>query len=84
MTTGRHTPFAHRATPEPRARALALTDAQMQTVLTAAQGLPSEKRVQLLERVGARLRLQVGHPSDNDVSIALTHALRGLLQGSAA
>jgi hypothetical protein len=43
---------------------LALSDAQLQVVMTAAGGLPVEKRGVFLERVAARLRLRSGGFSD--------------------
>jgi hypothetical protein len=45
-------------------RVLALNDAQLALVMTAAGSLPVEKRSVLLERVAARLRLRGPHNSD--------------------
>jgi hypothetical protein len=43
---------------------LALTDAQLEIVMTAAGSLPVEKRSAFLERVAARLRLRGSHLTD--------------------
>ena len=65
--------------------ALALTDRQLQTVMTAASSLPIEKRSLFLERIAARLRL-IGITRFNDTELddTVRAALRGLLQAPAA
>jgi hypothetical protein len=62
---------------------LALSDAQLTVVMTAAGGLPVEKRTLFLERVAARLRLR-DRFTDADFDDAVRTALRGLIQESAA
>jgi hypothetical protein len=62
---------------------LALNDDQLAVVMTAASGLPVEKRTILLERVAARLRL-LSRFSDADLDDAVRTALHGLLQAPAA
>jgi hypothetical protein len=62
---------------------IALTDHQLGLVMTAATGLPADKRSVLLERVAARLRLR-GRFDDADVEAAVRTALQGLVQESAA
>jgi hypothetical protein len=59
--------------------ALALTDAQLKIVMTAAEPLSADKRSLLLERVAARLRLTTGRPDDSDVEHATRSALHGLV-----
>jgi hypothetical protein len=61
---------------------LALTDAQLAIVMTAAGGLPVEKRSLFLERVAARLTLD-GRFTDTDLDDAVRVALHGLAQNSA-
>jgi hypothetical protein len=58
--------------------ALALTDRQLQTVMTAGSSLPIEKRSLFLERIAARLRL-IGIASFNDLEHddAVRVSLRG-------
>jgi hypothetical protein len=51
--------------------------------MTAARGLPVEKRSVFLERVAARLQLR-GRFTDRDFDDAVRRALRGLIQESAA
>ncbi len=81
MSFARYSRFRFPNDPAPRHdRRLSLTDNQMQAVLLAAQPLPPEKRSELLERIGARLRLVAGRPSDDDVARAVELALRGLVQ----
>jgi hypothetical protein len=65
---------------------LALSDKQLELVMTAAQPLDPDKRVLLLERVAARLRFTVSgaRPSDADVAKILDRCIRGLITGSAA
>ena len=62
---------------------LALSDDQLAVVMTAARGLPVEKRGVFLERVAARLQLR-GSFTDLDFDDAVRQALRGLIQESAA
>lgn len=62
---------------------IALTDHQLALVMTAATGLPAEKRSVLLERVAARLALR-GRFNDADVEGAVRTALRGLVQENQA
>jgi hypothetical protein len=60
----------------------ALTDNQMHAVMLAAAPLDPSKRVTLMERVAASLRVAGIHrPSDHDVERAVQAALRGLRQG---
>ena len=61
---------------------LALNDDQLAVVMTAASGLPVEKRTILLERVAARLRL-LSRFSDADLDDAVRLALLGLHQSAA-
>ena len=60
----------------------ALNDAQLALVMTAAGGLPVEKRSLFLERVAARLRLH-GRFTDADLGTAIQAALTGLIQSAA-
>jgi hypothetical protein len=60
---------------------LALSDAQLRTVMISAGPLPVEKRGTFLERVAARLQLR---RCFNDADEAVRTALRGLNQKSAA
>jgi hypothetical protein len=66
---------------------IALTDQQLDMVMTAAMPLPSEKRAILLERVAAHLQLygrRAGRGfGDADVGLAISVALRGLVQSAA-
>jgi hypothetical protein len=64
---------------------IALTDAQLRLVRTAATSLPIGKRSVFLERVAAHLR-QVGYRrvKDADVERAVMVSLRGLLQHAPA
>ena len=62
---------------------LALSDSQLAVVMTAAGGLPVEKRTLFLERVAARRRLR-DRFTDADLDDAVHTALRGLIQNSAA
>jgi hypothetical protein len=65
--------------------ALALTDRQLQTVMTAASSLPVEKRSLFLERIAARLRLiGIARFNDTELDDAVRAALHGLLQAPAA
>ena len=61
----------------------ALTDAQLALVMTAAGGLPVEKRSVFLERVAARLQLRGSRFTDADLSAAIQVALTGLVQSAA-
>jgi hypothetical protein len=56
---------------------------QLDVVMTAAAGLPVEKRGLFLERVAARLTLR-GRFDDSDLDDAVRVALSGLIQESAA
>ena len=49
----------------------ALSDAQLALVMTAAGGLPVEKRSVFLERVAAGLRLRGPHFTDADLGAAI-------------
>ena len=62
---------------------LALSDSQLQIVMTAAGGLPVEKRSLFLERVAARLRLHGPRFTDADLGAAIQAALTGLIQSAA-
>jgi hypothetical protein len=62
---------------------LALTDSQLQIVMTAAGSLPVEKRSTFLERVAAKLRLRGPHFTDVDLGAAIQAALTGLIQSAA-
>jgi hypothetical protein len=53
---------------------VSLSNAQLAIVMTAAAGLPPEKRDLLLKRVAARLAL-FGHFDDGDVELAVKMAL---------
>jgi hypothetical protein len=60
---------------------LALSDAQLQTLMTFAADIPPEKRSLFLERVGAMLVLRGrGHFNDADVQDVASLALCGLTQ----
>jgi hypothetical protein len=63
---------------------LALSDEQLQIVMTAAGPLPPEKRGVFLERCAARLRLRGPHFTAADLEDAIRVALKGLIQESAA
>ena len=58
---------------------LALSDTQLAVVMTAAGGLPVEKRALFLERVAAWLQLR-GRFTDADLDDAVRTALGGLVQ----
>jgi hypothetical protein len=66
---------------------IALTDHQLDMVMTAATPLPPEKHVILLERVAAHLQLYGRRGGrgfgDVDVGLAISVALRGLVQSVA-
>jgi len=54
-------------------------------IMTAAGPLDPDKRVVLMERVGALLRKQgIRRPGDADIERALNKGLRGLMQTPAA
>jgi hypothetical protein len=62
---------------------LALSDHQLELVMTAAGPLVPEKRVVLMERIVAALRVRAGvfrRPTDADIEHATRAALRGLVQ----
>jgi hypothetical protein len=56
---------------------LALSDSQLQIVITAAS-LPPEKRSVLLERVAARQPLHGARFTDTDLEVVVRAALMGL------
>jgi hypothetical protein len=66
---------------------IALTDRQLEIVMTAAAGPPPEKRAILLERVAAHLQLRGRRAGrgfgDVDVGLAIAAALPGLVQSAA-
>ncbi len=66
---------------------IALTDKQLEIVMTAATPLPPEKRAILLERVAAHLQLHGRRAGrgfgDVDVGLAISAALQGLVQSAA-
>jgi hypothetical protein len=57
---------------------IALTDRQLELVMTVAAELPVEKRSLLLERIAARLRLVGPRFNDRDLALAVRLGLRGL------
>jgi hypothetical protein len=67
---------------------IALSDQQLEIVMTAATPLPPEKRALLLERVAAHLRLHGRRGGrgfgDVDVELAVQAALRGLARPAVA
>jgi hypothetical protein len=65
---------------------LALTDSGLRIVMSAAAGLPPEKRSLFLERVATQVQFLTGgrRPGDADVERAAKLALRGLMQAPAA
>ena len=62
---------------------LALSDDQLQIIMTAAGSLPVEKRSVFLERLAARLRLRGPRFTDADLGAAIQAALTGLIQSAA-
>jgi hypothetical protein len=63
---------------------LALTDHQLQLLLSASEPRDPDKRSLLLERIGARLRCNgTVQPTDRDVEGALAASLRGLRHDAA-
>lgn len=64
---------------------LKLNDRQLQIVMATAAPLPIEKRALLLERLSAQLRVcGIRDPSDAEIQIALSKAMRGLMQSAPA
>ena len=61
---------------------LAFTDSQLRAVWAAAARVPFEKRSVFVERVVARLQLQLGF-TDADLDEAVRAALTGLIQSAA-
>ena len=61
---------------------LAFTDSQLRAVWAAAARVPLEKRGVFVERVVARLQLQLGF-TDADLDEAVRAALTGLIQSAA-
>ena len=61
----------------------ALSDDQLALIMTAAGGLPVEKRSVLLEGVAARLQLRGPHFTDADLGAAIKAALMKLIQSAA-
>ena len=62
---------------------LALSDDQLQIIMTAAGSLPVEKRSTFLERVACRIQLRGAPFSDKDLDDAVRRALTGLKQSAA-
>jgi hypothetical protein len=62
----------------------ALSDSQLRTIWTAADGLSAKKRGIFLERMIAWLDFRGGRFIDRDLDDAVHLALRGLIQESAA
>ena len=61
---------------------IAFTDSQLRAVWAAADRVPFEKRGVFIERVVARLQLQLGF-TDADLDEAVRAALTGLIQSAA-
>ena len=61
---------------------IGLTDHQLETIMTAANAVPVERRSVYLERVGAMLRMR-GRFTDADVHDVATLAMAGLVQDTA-
>jgi hypothetical protein len=62
---------------------LALSDHQLELIMIAAGPLAPEKRVVLMERIVAALRVRAGvfrNPTDADIERATHAALKGLVQ----
>ena len=57
---------------------ISLSDYQLQTIMTAANAVPVERRSVFLERVGAMLKVR-GRFSDDDVADVARLALCGLI-----
>jgi hypothetical protein len=62
---------------------LALTDSQLQMVMTAAGSLPVDKRSTFLEGVVCRMQLRGAHFTDKDLNDAVRRTLTGLKQSAA-
>jgi hypothetical protein len=58
---------------------IGLTDNQLQTIMTASNAVPVERRSVFLERVGAMLKMR-GRFTDADVHDVARLALAGLIQ----
>jgi len=59
---------------------LALSDSQLETLMTFAADIPPDKRSTFLERVGAMLAVRGrGHFNDDDVAEVAQLALTGLV-----
>ena len=78
----RAAPPLHRLPRPAPARPVALSDAQLHMVMTAASPLPVEKR-SVLQRIAGRLALH-GSFTDRDVEAAIRFALVGLTHEPAA
>jgi hypothetical protein len=66
---------------------LALSDRQLELVMTAAGPLAPDKRVVLMQRIAAALHVRIGvfrKPTDDELEGATRAALRGLVQEPAA
>jgi hypothetical protein len=60
---------------------ISLSDRQLALIMTAAGPLEPDKRIVLMERIGALLRIQgVRRPGDSDIALALSQCLRGMVQ----
>ena len=57
---------------------LILSEPQIEIVMTAAGGLPAEKRGLFVERVAARLQLNGTRFTSADLDTAVSLAMRGL------
>jgi hypothetical protein len=63
---------------------LALSDSQLETLMTFAADIPPDKRSTFLERIAAMLTLRGrGHFNDDDVAEVAQLALAGLTQTAA-
>jgi hypothetical protein len=63
---------------------LMLSEPQIEIIMTAAGGLPAEKRGLFVERIAARLRLGGTLFNDADLDVAVRLALQGLSHAPAA
>ena len=59
---------------------ISLSDMQLKTVMTAAGGLPPEKRDTFLRRIGDHFQRNGRRFTDADLDRAVRQALRGLVQ----
>ena len=60
---------------------IGLTDAQLKIIMTAANGVPVEKRDLYLQRIAAMLTMRGrGHFTDADVTDVAKLAMAGLIQ----